>query len=140
MDLIKDADLKAKKELLRIMEARDIDMARVIRGMIILFEDLVGLEPREWSVVLSAVPMELWASALYDAEDSMRSAAQSQMLPKTWAILTQMMDAAKPSEAASSSARERVVEAVDRLIKEGRISKPEPRRLEAIMVESEAAR
>jgi flagellar motor switch protein FliG len=84
--------------------------------------------------------MELWASALYDAEDSMRSAAQSQMLPKTWAILTQMLDAAKPSEAASSSARERVVEAVDRLIKEGRISKPEPRRLEAIMVESEAAR
>ncbi|MFA5140151.1 MAG: ATP-binding protein [Elusimicrobiota bacterium] len=140
MDLIKDADLKAKRELIRLMEERDADMARVVRGMIVLFEDLVGLEPREWSVVLSVVPLELWASALYDAEDAIRSAVQSQMLPKTWAILTQMMDAAKPSEAASGTARERVVEAVDRLVKDGRISKPEPRRLEAITVESEAAR
>jgi signal transduction histidine kinase len=141
LDLIKGADQRTKRGLLAMLEAREPELARAVRELVVLFEDLVSLEPREWSIVLGGVPLELWAVALYGADDAIQDAVKGQMLPKTWAIMTQMMEASKPTEDAAEASREKVVETIQHFIEEGRIAKPEPRRLGgAIAVEVEAER
>ena len=60
--------------------------------------------------MLGAVSLEDWGAGLIDADDAMREAVQAQMLPKTWNILSQMMDVAKSTVTASEQARERIVE------------------------------
>ena len=128
LEMIEEADLRSKKELLRLLEQREPELAKIVRSRILLFEDLLNLLPKEWSVVLGAVSLEDWGAALYDSEDALREAVQAQMLPKTWNILTQMMDVAKSTAAAGEQARERVVEAIARLVAEGRIGNPGLRR------------
>lgn len=124
LELIDDSNLRAKKELLTLLEQRDPELAKIVRERILLFEDLLNLLPKEWSIVLGAVSLEDWGAALYDGDDAMREAVQAQMLPKTWQILTQMMAVAKSTTEAGEQAKERIVESVVKLTAEGRIGNP----------------
>ncbi|MFH1723821.1 MAG: ATP-binding protein [Elusimicrobiota bacterium] len=127
LEMIEQADMKAKRDILKLLETRDLELARLARSRVLLFEDLQFLEPRDWSFVLGTVKIEDWAMALHHAEEAMREAARRQMLPKTWAILEQMMEASRPSESVCEQAQERVVEAVMQIITDGVISNPVPR-------------
>ncbi|MFH2202833.1 MAG: ATP-binding protein [Elusimicrobiota bacterium] len=124
LEMIEDSDLRSKKELLHLLEQREPELAKIVRSRILLFEDLLNLLPKEWSIVLGSVSLEDWGAALYDSDDVMREAVQAQMLPKTWSILSQMMDVAKSTAAAGDQARERIVETVARLAAEARIGNP----------------
>lgn len=128
LELIEESDLRAKKELLKLLESREPELAKIVRDRIVLFDDLLNLLPKEWSIVLGAVSMEDWGAGLFEAEDAMREAVQAQMLPKTWAILSQMMDGARASSDVCAAAQERIVETVVRLAAEGRIGNPATRR------------
>ncbi|MEI8190978.1 MAG: ATP-binding protein, partial [candidate division NC10 bacterium] len=84
LDMIEASDLKSKRELLKLLEERDPDLARELRMQILLFEDLADLEAKDWSPVFSVVTLEEWAFALYDAPEDLIEALKAQMLPKTW--------------------------------------------------------
>lgn len=126
LGMIEHSDLKAKKRLLLLLQERDPRMARLVRGRILLFEDLVRLESRDWSLLLTTVPLEDWGPALADAEDDIKDAVKKNMAPKTWRIVIQIIAAFHASEQASGAARERIVEAAGKLIAEGRIVNPAP--------------
>ncbi|MBI5244564.1 MAG: hypothetical protein HY922_12930 [Elusimicrobia bacterium] len=130
LGMIEASDLKSKRELLKLLEERDPDLARQLREQILLFEDLSDLEEKDWSLVFSVVTLEEWAFALYDAPEDLVEALKSQMLPKTWAILSQMMQVGRPSERAIEEAHERIVNSVWKLVQDGRITNPITRRIE----------
>ncbi|MEE8425061.1 MAG: ATP-binding protein [Elusimicrobiota bacterium] len=126
LGMIEQSDLKAKKQLLLLLQERDPRLARLVRSRILLFEDLVWLESRDWSLLLTVVPIEDWGPALADADDEIKNAVKKNMAIKTWKIVMQMIAAFHPSEQASGAARERIVEAAEKLIEEGRIGNPAP--------------
>ena len=139
LELIDQTDVKHKRELLKILEQRDPALARLARSRILLFEDLQYLDMRDWSVALGSVPLEDWATALFHSDDAMREAVQSQMLPKTWAIIEQMMRGVRAVEAVGEEAQERVVQIVMKLIKEGRVVNPAMHRQALVEMEAESA-
>jgi flagellar motor switch protein FliG len=136
LEMVEASDLKSKRELLRLLEERDPDMAQELRQKILLFEDLAELEEKDWSLVFSVVTLEEWAFALYDAPEEVVEALKSQMLPKTWAILSQMMQVGRPSEGAIEQSHEKIVGSVWKLVAEGRITNPITRRIEKMVTRS----
>jgi len=139
LEMIDQADVKHKRELLRLLEERDPELARVARTRILLFEDLQYLDMRDWSIVLGSVQLEDWATALYHSDDLMRESVQSQMLPKTWAIIEQMMRTVRPVESIGEAAQERIVNVVVKLVEEGRVVNPALHRQAIIEAEAESA-
>ncbi|OIO05204.1 MAG: hypothetical protein AUJ52_14065 [Elusimicrobia bacterium CG1_02_63_36] len=126
--MLERADMRTKRELLRMLEIQDPEMASTVRPQVLLFEDVRWLEAREWSLLLGQVKLDDWASASYGAEPLVRDAVRNQMAPKTWAILEQMTAAVKPNEGLVDKAQEAVVEALEKLISDGRIENPVKRR------------
>lgn len=139
LELIDTSDLRSKRELLSMLEATDPDLYAAARERILLFEDLSDLEEKDWSLVLSVVTLEEWAFALYEAPELLVEALRGQMLPKTWAILAQMMQVGRPSEVAVMKTHDRIVKAVVKLIADGRITNPVTRRIEMKAIQKEEA-
>ncbi|MFC1679322.1 FliG C-terminal domain-containing protein, partial [Elusimicrobiota bacterium] len=138
LEMIDQADVKSKRELLKLLEERDPELARVARSRILLFEDMQFLDMRDWSVVLGAIQLEDWATALYHSDDVMRDTVRSQMLPKTWAIIEQMMKTVRPVETIGDESQERIVNSVMKLIEEGRVVNPGMHRQAIIEAEAES--
>ncbi|HAH08044.1 MAG TPA: hypothetical protein DCM05_16210 [Elusimicrobia bacterium] len=134
LEMVEASDLRSKRELLKLLEERDPDLAQELRQKILLFEDLAELEEKDWSLVFSVVTLEEWAFALYDAPEELVEALKSQMLPKTWAILSQMMQVGRPSEGAIEQAHEKIVASVWKLVTDGRITNPITRRIEKMVL------
>ncbi|MFA6030035.1 MAG: ATP-binding protein [Elusimicrobiota bacterium] len=131
-DMLESSTLPEKRELLKLLEAQDPELARQVRAKILLFEDISDIEEKDWSLVLSSVTLEEWAFALYDAPEELVTALKAQMLPKTWSILSQLMQVGRPSEAAVEKAHERIVAAVAKLVADGRITNPVSRHIEML--------
>lgn len=128
LDLIEQSDMKAKRELLGMLELRDPDLYALVRARVLLFEDVAFLDQRDWSLVMGQVTLEQWAAALHKGEERVREGLKAQLLPKTWAILEQMIAASRPTAAAIEKAQEQIAAAVLKLIAGGRVQNPAERR------------
>ncbi|MFA6092350.1 MAG: ATP-binding protein [Elusimicrobiota bacterium] len=131
LSMIADSGPSEQRELLRFLEIQDQDLARAIRSQILLFEDLAGLEGKDWPTMFSAAPLEEWGLALKGASAELLQALEAQLLPKTWAMLQQALGAGRSAPAAVERAQEKIIEAARRLILEGRIADPAASRLKA---------
>ncbi|HBB67928.1 MAG: hypothetical protein A2X28_03190 [Elusimicrobia bacterium GWA2_56_46] len=116
--------LKAKREMLLRLEEKHPEIARKVRAKVILFEDLFRLEPRDLSVLVSAVKTEDWSAVLSRMDEDFKGRLKSQMAEKTWQIVEQTFKYSVPSEEKSEKAIEEIVNAALTLIKEGRIASP----------------
>lgn len=128
LDLIDQSDMKAKRELLGMLEMRDPELYSLVRARVLLFEDVAFLDQRDWSIVMGQVSLEQWSSALHEGEERVREALKAQMLPKTWAILEQMIAASRPTPRAIEAAQEQIAAAVLKLVAQGRVQSPAERR------------
>jgi signal transduction histidine kinase/flagellar motor switch protein FliG len=128
--MIEESDLKTKRQLLELLEERDPELAKVVRQKIILFEDLLLLNEKDWSLLFGALSLEDWGRALTGVDEAIINAVKGQMLEKTWAITQQMMQAQGVSEGAAEKARENVVEVLEAMVAKGRIENPANRRKE----------
>jgi len=128
LDLIEESDMKAKRELLGMLEGRDPELYALVRSRVLLFEDVAFLDPRDWSMVMGQVSLEQWSAALHEGEDRVREGLRAQMLPKTWAILEQMISGTRPTGTAVAKAQEQIAGVVLKLVAQGRIANPALRR------------
>jgi len=126
--MLDKADMKTKRELLQIMELRDPEMAALIRAKVILFEDIVYLDERDWSILLGHVKIEDWAAGLADADIPVLAAMEKHMQETTWRIIQQTAQATRPTENAIAASQEKVVEVVESLVVDGKIANPAERR------------
>ncbi|MBI5595919.1 MAG: hypothetical protein HY928_07510 [Elusimicrobia bacterium] len=128
LDLIDQSDMKAKRELLAMLEMRDPELYSLVRARVLLFEDVAFLDQRDWSIVMGQVTLEQWSAALHEGEERVRVSLRAQMLPKTWAILEQMIAASRPTPRAVETAQEQIAAAVLKLVAQGRVQSPAERR------------
>ncbi|MBI2362433.1 MAG: hypothetical protein HYV15_03500, partial [Elusimicrobia bacterium] len=128
LDLIDQSDMKAKRELLAMLEMRDAELYALVRARVLLFEDVAFLDQRDWSIVMGQVTLEQWSAALHEGEERVRTSLKAQMLPKTWAILEQMIAATRPTPRAVEAAQEQIAAAVLKLVAQGRVQSPAERR------------
>ena len=124
LEALDQISLKEKKGMLQRLEAVHPEVARKIRAGVVLFEDLVHLEPRDISTLSFAVNVEDWAAALVKMDEKFKRVLKAQMAEKTWRILEENIKYSAPSEEKAEKAVERIVETALKLIKEGRISSP----------------
>ncbi|MBI3297575.1 MAG: hypothetical protein HYZ75_05395 [Elusimicrobia bacterium] len=128
LELIEAADMRSKRDLLSLLELRDPELYAVVRSRVLLFEDVAFLDQRDWSLVMGQVSLEQWAAALHEGEPRVRESLKAQMLPKTWAILEQMIAGARPTTQAIDKAQEQIAGVVMKLAGSGRIQNPVERR------------
>ena len=128
LDLIEESDMKAKRELLNLLEGRDPELYALVRSRVLLFEDVAFLDARDWSMVMGTVSLEQWSAALHEGEERVREGLRAQMLPKTWAILEQMISGTRPTATAIGKAQEQIAGSVLKLVAQGKIQNPALRR------------
>ena len=133
LEALDSISLKAKRDMLLRLEEKHPEIARKVRAKVILFEDLSRLEPRDISVLISAVKVEDWAAALSRMDEDFKGKLKSQMAQKTWEMVEQSLKYSVPSEEKSEKTIEDIVNAALKLMKEGRITSPLEVRAQALL-------
>lgn len=130
--------LRAKREMLLKLEEKHPDLAREVKAHVLLPEDLLKLEDREISLLVSAVKMENWSAAVWDMPQPLKERVRAQMAEKAWKMIEESSKFGMPSREVTETAVESVMDAAEKLIAEGRISNPLEKTM-PLMVEGGAA-
>lgn len=140
LEILEQVNLKAKKEMIERLQAKNPELARQVRAKILLVEDLSRLPDREISILVSSIKIEDLSDAVWDLPGELKEKIKSQMAEKAWLAVEQTMKFSHPPEEKIEKAVENLLSAAIKLITEGRISNPlrlapemlpEPKRAEA---------
>lgn len=124
LNAIRCVNLRAKKAMLAELEQKQPDLAVEVRKHILMPEDLALLPERDLSLVISAVKVEEWATALFELPVEFRGKLKAQLAEKTWAMIEQSMSYGIPSPEKTEEAVEGILTLVAEQIRTGRISDP----------------
>jgi len=124
LNAIENVNLRAKRGMLAELSQKHPELAAEVRKYILMPDDLALFAERELSLVLSAVKVEEWATALFELPDAVRQKIKGQMAEKTWQMVEQSMRYGTPSQEKMEEAVERIMVTAAALIKEGRIANP----------------
>lgn len=123
-DMIETAPPSLQRQLLSELETKDPTLYGELRKHVLLMEDLVGLSPEEWSVLMGRTRIETWAAALPGAPDALKKAVESQVLPQTWMIVSQIMESQGVTKERIQQAQASLLDEARKLIDEGKIHNP----------------
>ena len=124
LSAIQNVNLRAKRGMLAELQQKQPDLAAEVRSHILMPEDLALFAERDFSLLLSAVKVEEWATALFELTDAVKQKVKGQMADKTWQMVEQSMRYGTPSEEKTEEAVERIMASAAALIKEGKIADP----------------
>lgn len=124
LDVIENANLRAKRIMLAELQRKQPELAAEVRRRILMPDDLVLLAEKDLSLMVSAVKVEEWASALFELPEDFRQKIKSQMAAKTWQMVEQSMSYGTPSAEKMEEAVELIMGKAAAMIKEGRIANP----------------
>jgi hypothetical protein len=121
---IGNVSLQAKRTMLEELRQKQPELAAEVRSHILLPDDLGLLAERDFSVLLSAVKVGEWATALFGLPEAVKTKLKNQMADKTWQMVEQSMKYGTPSMEKTEEAVEHIMEAAAAMMKEGRIVNP----------------
>lgn len=124
LNAIESVNLRAKRSMLAELGQKHPELASEVRRHILLPDDLALLAEKDLSLMVSAIKMEEWASALFELPEAVRQKIKGQMAEKTWQMIEQSMSYGTPSSEKTEEAVERIMLKTAELIKEGRIEDP----------------
>ncbi len=124
LSAIESVNLRAKKGMLAELAKTHPELAAEVRKRIFLPDDLALLEEKDLSLVVSAVKVEEWSSALFGMPEAVRQKIRAQMAEKTWAMIEQSISYGTPSAEKIEEAVELIMAKAGVMIKEGRIGNP----------------
>ncbi len=124
LNAIERVNLRAKRGMLAELGQKHPELAAEVRSRILLPDDLALLAEKDLSLMVSAVKIEEWSSALFELPEAVRQKIRSQMAEKTWQMIEQSMSYGTPSAEKTEGAMERIMRKMAELIKEGRIKNP----------------
>lgn len=124
LEALENVGLNVKKSMIRQLEQNHPELAREVKGRILLFEDLAKLEDREMSLLASAVKIEDWSSVIWDMPELFRDRLRAQMAEKTWRMLEESAKYGMPSREKIDAAAETVLSVAVKLMNEGRLVNP----------------
>jgi len=124
LEALENVGLSVKKSMLKQLEEKHPDLAREVKGRILLFEDLGKLEDREMSLLASSVKIEDWSAVIWDMPELFKGRLRTQMAEKTWRMLEESAKYGMPSREKIDAAAETVMAVAVKLISEGRVVNP----------------
>lgn len=131
LNAIGSVNLRARMEMLAELQHKEPELAAEVRRHILMPDDLALLAEKDLSLMVGAIKVEEWSSALLELPDPVRQKLKMQMAEKTWQMIEQSMSYGTPSAEKMEEAVERIMATAAEMIKEGRIANPlaEPRML-----------
>lgn len=124
LEIVEQANLKAKKQMLKRLQEKHPELARQVKSKILLVEDLTRLEDRDLSILVSSMRLDDWSWAVWGMPDDLKEKVKSQMAEKSWQMIEQSMRYGTPPAGKIEKAMEDLVTTAARLVGEGRISNP----------------
>lgn len=124
LNAIGSVNLRARIGMLAELQHKQPELAAEVRRHILLPDDLALLPEKDLSLMVSAIKVEEWSSALFELPDTVRQKLKTQMAEKTWQMIEQSMSYGTPSAEKMEEAVERIMAKAAEMIKEGRIADP----------------
>ncbi len=124
LNAIGSVNLRARLGMLTELQNKQPELAAEVRRHLLLPEDLAMLAEKDLSLMVSAIKVEEWSSALFELPDTVRQKIKGQMAERTWLMVEQSMSYGTPSARKTEEAMERIMAKAAELIKEGRIANP----------------
>ncbi|MBI4056491.1 MAG: hypothetical protein HY399_02980 [Elusimicrobia bacterium] len=124
LEVMERAGPLEKQKILRELENRDPQMAQSVRAKILLPEDLIRLDEKEFSIFVSSVSSEDWAVALWELPQEFGDRVKSQLTEGAWKIIEQRMAIGRPPEVRIEKAQQKMMEVASSLMEAGKIHPP----------------
>lgn len=124
LDAIQNVNLRGKIGMLAELQQKQPDLAAEVRKHILLPDDLLLFSERDFSLVLGAVKVEEWATALGGMPEAVKQRLQATMAEKTWQMVEQSMRYGTPSPEKMDEAVERIMALTEGMVKEGKVPNP----------------
>ncbi|MCM2266937.1 MAG: hypothetical protein NDI60_04085, partial [Elusimicrobiales bacterium] len=124
LDVIGSVNLRAKKAMLEELRQKQPELADEVRKHVLMPEDLALFSERDFSVLLSVVKIDGWATAMPELAEPVRERIKAQMAEKTWQMVEQSMRYGTPSPEKMEDALEQIMASIATLIKEGKVANP----------------
>ena len=124
IEFMAELGFKAKKDMIKIFEAQEPALASEIRAMVLLDEDLARLAEKDLSVLISALTLPEWSDIIPALSGDFKDRIKAQLPERSWQIIEQNLKFSAPSAEKMDAGIEKMVAAAEKLIKEGRITRP----------------
>jgi hypothetical protein len=124
LQAIANLGLRAKRIILEDLRKKNPELAAELRKHVLLPDDLSLLSDRDLSLMVGAVKLEDWASAMFELPEDAKKKIRAQMADKTWEMIEQSIRFGAPSSGKAEDAMERIMEVAAGMIKDGRIVAP----------------
>ena len=121
---IESVNLRSRRAMLAELEQKHPELAKEVRKRMLMPDDLALLAEKDLSLMVTAVKVEEWSSALFELPEAVRQKVKGQMAEKTWQMIEQSMSYGTPSPEKMEEAVERIMAIAAGMIKEGRIANP----------------
>ena len=124
LSAIESMNLRARKIMLAELQQKHPELGAEVRRRILMPDHLSLLAEKDLSLMVSAVKVEEWSSALFELPEDVRHKIRGQMAEKTWQMIEQSMSYGTPSAEKIEEAVESIMAKAAEMIKDGRIGNP----------------
>ena len=124
IEFMGEMGLKAKKDMIKIFEAEEPALAAELRSRVLLDDDVAALSDKDLSMLLSALTPADWSDAMPALRDDFKARIKTGMPERSWQIIEQNARFNAPSAERAEAGLEKLVASAERLIKEGKITRP----------------
>ena len=124
IEFMGEMGLRAKKDMIKIFETEEPKLAAELRARVLLDDDVEALSDKDLSMLLSALTPADWSDALPALRDDFKARIKTGMPERSWQIIEQNTRFNVPSAERAEAGLEKMVASAERLIREGKISRP----------------
>jgi len=123
-EALEKAGTGERLEILKRLEKKHPELAWEVKARFIFFEDLSRLSEKDMDILATAVKLNDWVSTFSLMNNEFTRKLKESMSEKMWLMLEQTVKCGEISAAKSNLAVQDIITVAEKLIKEGRISRP----------------
>lgn len=124
IELLEKMDWLGKSRIVKNIEDKYPDLYVELKKHIFLFEDIKFFEPNEISIIISSTNIEDWANVFSIIDNTFKEKLKSEFSQTAWKIIEEKSKGEIPKEKIEKSVSA-IMGAIEKLINEGRIKKPQ---------------
>lgn len=124
IEFMDELGFTAKKDLLKIFETQDPALAAQLRSRMLLDDDLAKLSEKDLSTLISVFSLAEWSDVIPALTADLKNKIKAQLPERSWEIIEQNLKFGVSSAEKRDAALEKLVASAEKLIKEGRITRP----------------
>lgn len=123
-EALEKAGTGERLEILKRLEKKHPELAWEVKARFVFFEDLSRLSESDMYILATVVKQSDWTATFSLMNDEFKGKLEKSMSEKMWLMLEQTVKYGGISAAKSDLAVQEIITAAEKLIKEGKISRP----------------